>query len=114
MKTIKRMRLPLVLGSLALACFLGSSPAAQAGVHVGVGIGVGPPAYYGPNPYYAQRYWVPGYWEIHRGERVWIPGYWAYSQPPPDPYYYGGPTVIIGGGGHWHGGGYHHGGGHHH
>jgi len=98
----------LALAAVGVALLFGAAPRANAGVHVGVGIGVPGPVYYGPNPYYAQRSWVPGHWEYGPYERVWIPGHWVYYNN--GPYYDSGPTVFIGGGF----GGYHHWHGHHH
>jgi hypothetical protein len=75
-----------ILLTIALLGVLGISSQANAGVHFGVGIGVGP-GYYGAYPYYGYPY-----------------GY--------GPYYYPGPNIYVGPGyypwynGYWHGGYY--------
>jgi len=87
-----------IIPIIALLGVLGCSSLANAGVHVGVGIGVGG-FYAGPYPYDTYPYY----------------GYY------PDSYYYdAGPVVYIGPGyypwyhGYWHGGYVHHGGYSHH
>jgi len=96
-------KLFLVLAFLTVA---GLASQASAGVHVGVGIGVGGPSYYGgygypgyyyPPPYYYYNYGPPVYYGA--GYYPWYHGYYRGG------YYYRG-------GGGYHGG--HHGGYSHH
>jgi hypothetical protein len=94
-KEIKMKKLFLLLAFLGVLSF-GCASQANAGVHVGIGIGV--PGYYGPGPYYGGPYYGP------------YPYYGYYGYPYPYYGYYGHPYYY--GYGHYHG--YYHGGYRHH
>ncbi|WP_243039691.1 YXWGXW repeat-containing protein [Dyella sedimenti] len=59
------------------------TPAATAGVAVGIGINVAPPAPVyevvpPPRPGYV---WAPGYWRWEGHRHVWVHGYWIPARP---------------------------------
>jgi len=99
-KPMKKLILLLaILGFVSFGC----ATQANAGVHVGIGIGVPAYGYYGPGPYYG--YYGSPY-----------PYYGYYGYPYPYYGYYGHPWRggYYGGGYYGHGGYGHGGGGHHH
>jgi hypothetical protein len=72
-------KLMLMLAFVGLVSF-GCATQAQAGVHIGIGVG-GPAYYYGPGPYY-YGYPPPYYYGYY-------PGYYGYYGPYYRGYYHG-------------------------
>lgn len=90
MNTKKLILTAALIGTVALS--------AQAGVRVGISVGVpapvvvapapvvvNPPVYPAPAPEVAvpvspgpDYIWVPGYWSVGVGGRVWVPGVWQH------------------------------------
>lgn len=76
----------LIAGALGLAT-LAAPLTASAGVHVGVGLNLGYPGYYGGG-YYGPRYYGPHYYR---------PAYYGYYGPyyAPPPVVYTAPPVVV-------------------
>jgi hypothetical protein len=74
---LRPLLLSAALGLVAVGGAL-HSPGAQAAVHVGIGVNLGPP----PAPRYERVavrrgfVWAPGYWQARGHRYVWVPGHY--------------------------------------